>query len=49
MRRDLPKRPKRPCKDNEALGVSSEEDSKLLLNEVKVRDIYTFETFLEMH
>ena len=41
---------KETLQDNEALGVSSEEDSKLLLhNEVKVRDIYTFETFLEMH
>ena len=39
---------KEALKDNEALGTSTEEDSKLL-KEVKVRDIYTFQTFLEMH
>jgi hypothetical protein len=39
---------KEALQDNEAVGTSTEEDSKLL-NEVKVRDIYTFQMFIEMY
>jgi hypothetical protein len=39
---------KEALQDNEALGTSTEVDSKLLA-EVQVREFYTFQTFLEMH